>query len=57
MTCAECVDERSCGVRLAMKDVRDATANILDRLTLGDVNQRVRKRRTPRRRSPSKSHR
>ena len=44
MTCAECVDERSCGVRLAMKDVRDATANILDRLTLGDVNRRVRVR-------------
>ena len=41
-TCAECVDERTCGVRLAMKDVRDATSRILDHLTLGDVNRRVR---------------
>ena len=41
MKCVECVDERTCGVRLAMKDVRDATARILDHLTLGDVNRRV----------------
>ena len=26
MPCAECLDEQSCGVRLAMKKVRDATA-------------------------------
>jgi len=42
MKCAECVDERTCGVRMAMKDVREATAEILDHLTLGDVNRRVR---------------
>jgi hypothetical protein len=30
MKCAECVDEQTCGVRLAMKEVRDATARILD---------------------------
>ena len=45
-TCAECVDEATCGVRLAMKEVRDATAKILDHTTLADVNkQRARKRR------------
>src|SRR5947208_11835894 len=33
MKCAECVDEQSCGVRLAMKQVRDATADILDHTT------------------------
>jgi Rrf2 family protein len=41
MPCAECLDERTCGVRLAMKEVRDATANILDHTTLSDINARV----------------
>ena len=41
MECAECLDERTCGVRLAMKEVRDATADILDHTTLSDVNGRV----------------
>lgn len=46
MRCAECLDEATCGVRLAMKEVRDATAEILDHTTLADVNTRVgRKRR------------
>jgi Rrf2 family protein len=44
-TCSECVDERTCGVRLAMKDVRDATARILDHLTLADVNKQIGSRR------------
>jgi Rrf2 family protein len=48
--CVECVDEATCGVRLAMKEVRDATAQILDNTTLADVNKRigrpVRRRRT-----------
>lgn len=35
--CEECVDEPTCAVRLLMKDVRDATANILDRRTLAEV--------------------
>ena len=43
MRCAECVDEATCGVRLAMKDVRDATAKILDNTTLADINKRVRR--------------
>jgi Rrf2 family protein len=48
MKCSECLDESTCGVRLAMKEVRDATASILDNTTLADVNKRVaRKRRQP----------
>jgi Rrf2 family protein len=43
--CAECLDEPTCGVRLAMKQVRDATAQILDHTTLADVNARVARKR------------
>jgi len=39
--CAECRVERTCGIRMVMKDVRDATANIIDATTLGDVLKRV----------------
>ena len=41
MKCTECVDEQTCGVRVAMKEVRDATARILDSTTLADVNAQV----------------
>jgi len=41
MKCSECPDEDGCGVRLAMKEVRDATARILDHTTLADVNRRL----------------
>ena len=41
MRCRECRDERSCGIRIVMKDVRDATARILDSTTLADVLKRV----------------
>jgi len=40
--CDECVDERTCGIRLVMKDVRDATASILDGATLEDMLDRAR---------------
>ena len=50
MPCAECLDEETCGVRLAMKKVRDATARILDHTTLADVNTRVARKR---RRAPA----
>jgi Rrf2 family protein len=40
--CEECVDEKSCGVRLLMKEVRDATAAILDSTTFEDVLKRSR---------------
>jgi len=39
--CEECIDERTCGVRLAMKDVRDATAQILDHTTLAGLNAEI----------------
>jgi len=41
MKCDECQDEKTCGVRLAMKDVRDATADILDHMTLAGLNTQV----------------
>jgi Rrf2 family protein len=41
MPCEECLDEDACGVRIAMKRVRDATADILDHTTLADVNARL----------------
>ena len=52
MKCEECVDEETCGVRLAMKDVRDATAHILDNTTLQALNAQVTriKRRSRKRR-------
>jgi DNA-binding IscR family transcriptional regulator len=34
------VDEATCGVRIAMKDVRDATARILDHTSLAAVRRR-----------------
>jgi Rrf2 family protein len=41
MKCVECVDEETCGVRFAMKEVRDATARILDGTTLADISRQV----------------
>jgi Rrf2 family protein len=40
--CEECLDEQACAVRLAMKEVRDATAHILDNTSLAGLNARVR---------------
>ncbi len=39
--CDECVDDRFCGTKLVMRDVRNAIAEILDRITLADVCHRV----------------
>lgn len=39
--CRECRDERTCGIRMVMKEVRDATAKILDSTTLADILSRV----------------
>src|SRR5437867_5209337 len=39
--CDECEDEKTCGIRLVMKDVRDAMAKILDGTSLADVLKRV----------------
>jgi Rrf2 family protein len=35
--CADCVNESLCGIRQVMKQVRDATAQILDNTTLADM--------------------
>jgi Rrf2 family protein len=40
--CDECLDEETCGIRLVMKEVRDATAHILDNTTLAGLNARTR---------------
>ena len=45
--CDECPDEGACGVRLAMKKVRDATARILDNMTLAGLNAQVARACTP----------
>ena len=39
--CEECEDEATCGIRMVMKEVRDATARILDGASLADVQARV----------------
>jgi Rrf2 family protein len=54
MPCAECVDEATCGVRWAMKEVRDATSKILDHTTLSNLNARTRRAaRAPGRKRPA----
>lgn len=55
MRCAECLDEDTCGVRIAMKQVRDATAEILDNTSLAGLNARAvrARRRQPRLRARS----
>ena len=40
--CEECIDEETCGIRLAMKEVRDATSHILDNTSLAGLTARVR---------------
>jgi len=40
-TCSECDNENCCGVRLVMKDVRDAIAQILDGTSLSDALERI----------------
>ena len=37
----DCPDERTCGLRLVMSDVRNAIANILDNSSLEDVRNKV----------------
>ena len=49
--CEECIDEQSCGVHLAMKEVRDATALILDNTTLAGLGAQVRATKGPRTRA------
>ena len=35
--CRDCVDEAACAIRAVMKEVRDATAKVLDETTLADL--------------------
>jgi Rrf2 family protein len=39
--CDECQDVESCGTRIIIRQVRDATAGILDRTTLADLVRRT----------------
>ena len=39
--CARCKDENACGVRMAVKEVRDATAKVLDGTSLAEVVRRL----------------
>ena len=43
LPCGECVDERTCGVRLVMKDVQDSVTQVLDTTTLAHVLERIEK--------------
>jgi Rrf2 family protein len=55
MPCDDCVDEELCGIRLAMKEVRDATARILDHTTLASLNRKVARRAATPRKRPGKA--
>jgi len=50
--CEECQDIESCGTRMIMRQVRDATAAILDHTTLADLLARVQAARTRRKAEP-----
>jgi Rrf2 family protein len=39
--CADCPNEAVCGVHLAMKEVRDATARVLDGTSLASLRRKV----------------
>jgi len=41
--CPECKPDEVCGIRLLMKDVRDAISEVLDNTTLTDVLKRIAK--------------
>jgi Rrf2 family protein len=45
--CADCRDEAICAVRLAMKEVRDATAKILDGTSIASLQQQIATARPP----------
>lgn len=39
--CEDCDDEATCGIRIVMKDVRDAISRIFDNTTLADLLEKV----------------
>lgn len=40
MPCEECLDPETCGIRSAMREARDAIAEVLERVTVGEVCRR-----------------
>lgn len=48
VACADCPDQTACGVHLAMREVRDATARILDGTSLATLRRKVAQTRRPR---------
>ena len=52
-----CDDESTCGLRLAMLDVRNAITGILDKTTLADVSTRVEKAQRTTTRRTTRTHR
>ena len=44
--CDDCPDEKTCVVRCVMKEVRDAIAQIAERVTIADMCERARKLRS-----------
>ena len=50
-----CEDEATCGLRLAMLDVRNAIADILDKTTLADVSTRVERAQRAEKRAPQQA--
>jgi Rrf2 family protein len=58
--CEECPDANLCGTRLVMRQVRDATAGVLDNTTIADVCREIEKKRSllyPQKRSGARSNR
>jgi Rrf2 family protein len=45
--CADCVDQAACGVYLAMKEVRDATAKVLDGTSVASLRRKTHQIQTP----------
>jgi Rrf2 family protein len=50
--CDECEDIESCGIRIIMRQVRDAIAGVLDRTTLAELVQQVETARAKGKREP-----
>jgi Rrf2 family protein len=44
--CEECKSEKTCGVRLVLKDLHEATTTILERTSLADLVRRAREEAT-----------
>jgi Rrf2 family protein len=45
--CEDCEDEAACGVRIAMKEVRDATARILDQTSITSLRKKIKRAAPP----------